>query len=339
MIITTKDYDEFKKKYAYLTAELLTIFVEHPVVFLGYSVRDANITEILNSITECIGYEKAIEKFENKLIFIEWDEDIKEPEMTMDRIPVTDSKYIKMKNFKVKDYHEIFQALSEKKSRYPISFLKKLKNDLYKMANNTDLDTLEKVKILPDEFNEEETEFVMGIALEERIKYIKPHLTELFEDVIFNKFDFPVDIMVEKALPDILKHSSFSASVYKYLSEYSKPIPEFYNHNKLPKTFSDFLTKKALKYPQNMLEKYRKLSVREFYKNEYKEPNGDLLKFTLLEPNNINLDEFLEIIQALYYQLKNPLQHKHQTIRTDFRRLVKMYDFLKYQKENRNLHG
>ena len=44
----------FEKKNPYLAAKLLTIFTEHPIIFIGYSLTDENILKILNSIAQCL---------------------------------------------------------------------------------------------------------------------------------------------------------------------------------------------------------------------------------------------------------------------------------------------
>lgn len=54
LVLTQQDYDRFAQKRKYLTAKLLTFFVEHPVVFVGYSVEDENIQKILEDLDEAL---------------------------------------------------------------------------------------------------------------------------------------------------------------------------------------------------------------------------------------------------------------------------------------------
>ena len=70
LILTDEDYDSFTKKNAYLAAKLLSIFIEHPIFFLGYSISDSNIQEILKSIATCISHE-GLKKLENSIFLVE----------------------------------------------------------------------------------------------------------------------------------------------------------------------------------------------------------------------------------------------------------------------------
>jgi hypothetical protein len=54
IVITRDDYDEFIKKKKYLSAKLLTMFCENPVIFIGYGLGDRNVAYILSEICEAL---------------------------------------------------------------------------------------------------------------------------------------------------------------------------------------------------------------------------------------------------------------------------------------------
>lgn len=53
----------------------MTIFIEHPVIFMGYSIGDEDIRNILSAITDCLEEPQKLE-LQRRLIFIEWDEKV-----------------------------------------------------------------------------------------------------------------------------------------------------------------------------------------------------------------------------------------------------------------------
>ncbi len=70
LVLTQNDYNTFRKKYAYLSAKLLTIFLEHPIIFIGYSLSDSNIRRILGDIVACLN-DPQLEKLSSRLFFVQ----------------------------------------------------------------------------------------------------------------------------------------------------------------------------------------------------------------------------------------------------------------------------
>lgn len=58
IVINEDDYVRFQEKGAYLAAKLMTIFMEYPIIFMGYSISDANIQNIIKSIVNCLDTEQ-----------------------------------------------------------------------------------------------------------------------------------------------------------------------------------------------------------------------------------------------------------------------------------------
>src|SRR5262249_18068257 len=70
LVLTREDYEDFNARNPYLAAKLLTIFIEHPVIFLGYSLSDGNIMAILNGITSVLKTDN-LERLKDHLIFVQ----------------------------------------------------------------------------------------------------------------------------------------------------------------------------------------------------------------------------------------------------------------------------
>ena len=71
IVINEKDYMEFERKSTYLAAKLMTIFMEYPIIFIGYSISDSNILSIVKSIVNCLDATQ-VKLLEDRFVFIEY---------------------------------------------------------------------------------------------------------------------------------------------------------------------------------------------------------------------------------------------------------------------------
>ena len=69
IVINKADYQKFYDKGKYLAAKLMTIFMEYPIIFIGYSIQ-----AILSDVVECLPLDK-IETLQKRFIFVEYNLD------------------------------------------------------------------------------------------------------------------------------------------------------------------------------------------------------------------------------------------------------------------------
>lgn len=50
IIITENDYKSFRERYELIRAQLLSLFIHNPIIFLGYNLGDDNIKTLLKTI-------------------------------------------------------------------------------------------------------------------------------------------------------------------------------------------------------------------------------------------------------------------------------------------------
>ena len=46
IVLTSEDYNKFNTSYELIRAQLLSLFIHNPIIFLGYSINDENIRDI-----------------------------------------------------------------------------------------------------------------------------------------------------------------------------------------------------------------------------------------------------------------------------------------------------
>jgi hypothetical protein len=217
LVLTTEDYAEFDKRNPYLAAKLLTIFVEHPVIFIGYSLGDPNVTRILRSIASVLTNDR-IEQLQDRLIFIDWDPNATEEPVLAPSPFVTEGYNIPLRTAKVADYRAVFEALGSLERRLPARILRQLKQKVYDLVlTNDPKGRLFVVRDLDTDVDTDEVEVVFGVGAIEKIttSYKGIGRIDLLEDVINNGTQWDPARVVDEVLSPFPKN--WHIPIYKYL--------------------------------------------------------------------------------------------------------------------------
>lgn len=320
IMITSKDYQKIDEKNKYIAAKLMTLFIEHPIIFIGYSISDEDIRNILYSITQCLEDEQK-ELLQKRLIFIEWDKDIDGYKEASLNITFPSNENITLTKFIVEDFEVLFKTVANNKAEIPIKTLRKLKQAMYQLTLSTEAS--EKIKVYnPDEIIANDNfEIFAGFGLIELAKrgYSSISKEEIYEDIVKNNKQFNIDLIVTETLPIALMTSGNYLPFRKYLSEFKGEIPDIVQRNiDRFKDIEDFIPK-FLKENTN----FRRLNFDEAMQLE--KPKKVYEKLALVnydsEDNREKLNDFLsEQIEVDTYNDSIGL-----------RRLVRIYDYVKYK--------
>ena len=114
MIITKSDYDQFFEKSKYIYSKLLTMFVESPIIFLGYSLSDRNIKDILTTLTATLS-QKDLKQFQERVYIISYSSDDK-PEYFLEKeeLALLNGLLINVNIFYLRNnYQQLYEVLRD----------------------------------------------------------------------------------------------------------------------------------------------------------------------------------------------------------------------------------
>lgn len=114
VIISTEDYTNFEEKYHLIRAQLLSLFIHNPIIFMGYSVSDENIKKILKTIfTYVEPNSETANKIRNNFLLVEYETGSANVQISEHDIDMDGFSTIRINKLKTNNYTELYKSLSD----------------------------------------------------------------------------------------------------------------------------------------------------------------------------------------------------------------------------------
>lgn len=329
MVLTEEDYNDFNKRNAYLAAKLITIFIEHPIIFMGYSISDKNIIDLLKTIVGCMD-KKNMEKLRDNLIFVEWNAD----ENAILRI---DSHTINLQNniilpvtrIETHNYIDVYKCLSFFERTIPAKFLREYKKQFYEIVVSEKPE--KQLYVLPDSKidNNKQIQVVYGFGAVSKFTsatgYIGLTAQDLFNDILEDNGLNSMQVLT-KSIPHIRRSSNVFLPCYKYLSDIGIHCDEDFARNQLGINIPLRSLKDFQDYP-SFSDEDKRMALDDVIK---KYRNNNVWKAVALIPYlNIKKEE-LDMLKDFIKEHFNEFLIKKNGHSTQMRKLICFYDWFKF---------
>ncbi len=179
IVITEGDYSSFDKKYDLIRAQLLSLFIHNPIIFLGYSIEDKNIKKILKTIFSYVNPSSDIAaKIRNNFLLVEYEPDSEDTNISDYDIKLENFPLIRINKLKTDNFIEIYKAISD--LHLPISAMdiRKVQNIVKEIREGGDI----KVHITEDLDKLSNSDKVLAIGSTKTISYDYQTATEMMNN-------------------------------------------------------------------------------------------------------------------------------------------------------------
>lgn len=336
IVINAADYHHFIKKSAYLSSKILTMFLEHPIIFLGYSLSDTDIQRILDSIADCLENDQ-LNKLSERLIFVRRNHGPQGDTISEHHTMTQSGKTITMKEVKLTDYSELYQAILENNAKYDVKVLRRLKSQLYTLVKeNKPTEKLYVATSIEDDSSN--VEFVVGVGVYGKfgvVGYRGLRAEELYRYAVGqSELQYDNNMILKEAIP------------YLYNGRTILPVCYFISQCEDVACLNDCVRKSIKKNFRNFLTSAEKKRIDA---NGYVEIRGTLLDFytshgiqkslttvPLLDPNKINAEDLHAMIIKMItdnpklLDMNATLTNKEVNNKSRLKKCISIWDWLKY---------
>ncbi|MGP6835904.1 SIR2 family protein [Klebsiella pneumoniae] len=307
IIITREDYDNFNNKYELIRAQLLSIFIHNPIIFIGYSISDSNIKSLLKTIFSYVNLNTALaKKIRDNFLLVEYAPDNQSIEITEHDIDIEGMATIRINKIKTDNYTAIYDALSKlvlPVSAMDIRKVQKVWNTI-KSGGEIKVNITENIDELKNE------DMVLAVGSEKTVKYEFQTKTEMIQNY------FKIVDEANSQLISLLNKQVISTRERFPIFAFSSICENLINVDKYKSRQIDKIIDDLKRYVRDCENNYT--SITDITNNlaDWKVIGG--IMYAVME-DNISLSE-----------LKKYLEDNAGRCDTDFRKLLCLYDYLAY---------
>ncbi len=219
IVLTREDYDEYKARNAYLAAKLLTIFVEHPVVILGYGLGDPDVIGIVAEIARLMTRAN-VGSLRGRLVFVQWNPEAKGMQLVETAMVVDQQLSVPIISVTVPDFLGVFASLSRTVRKFPARSLRRIKEYIHDLVLTTDLQGRLYAESIDVDVDVSKVDVVLGIGVQQhliaRLGYKALERDDLFKDVLADESQYDSAAVVNDTLPRLLSGGG-RTPVFRYL--------------------------------------------------------------------------------------------------------------------------
>jgi len=328
LVLTSDDYDLFADRNVYLAAKLITVFVEHPVVFLGYSLSDENIKSLLRSISLCIGKEQ-VEKLRRNLIFVQRSS-AESVEGVSDTYFTVDGVQIPIVLVTTDDFSEIYRALDSTKRKIPARVLRLCKEQMYEVVKSGSPEKKLCVVGMDELVKAKDIEFVVGVGVVSKelseIGYSTIDAQALITDLLDNGTSYSAKQILTQVIR-VAGRNSKNVPVFKYLHEAGvRNLAEYkkagYDLDKwVLRTMKEY---RSSSYAASFRRNFKASSIDEILDGATPENAAAYIPF--LPAERIDLDK----LRGFLISNRAKMDYSVSSYASSFRKLTSLYDRLKW---------
>ena len=329
LVLTDADYSEFSERRKYLAAKLLTIFVEYPVIFLGYSIQDENVKSILADVCECVPPEK-LERLHDRLIFVQHGKVTAINDHTMD----LNGHLLSMTSIMTDDFMSVYEALLRPQRMYSPRVIRELRGSVFKLAERIDPAS----EVVTSGFDavlghmEPGQRIAIQIATAHAGVGLPISSEDIFQDVVLDDLHQDPSFVVHSYLSGFVRRFPNVMPVFKYIQDMTEGEVE----------------RSVLDYARGLrsLDNFRNASIRKTMEATHRRfsghttvsgleeaaESGKLFYFIpQLYDDEIDVDDLERVLKNALLATEDDSDARRALLKeSNFRKCVRIYDFLRY---------
>lgn len=263
---------------------------------------------------------------EDRFVFVEYKSGMVGAEVTPYTIMI-DSKPLAMKKVTLGNFILLYNALENKKAKLPVVILRRFKKELYEYTiTNTPTASLRVASIDDERIRDDDLVLAIGKASAFGLKGLSGlDANEWYRNIILDDLEFTADELLEYAFPKLIRQNSGKLPLNKYLAEATKDFPKC--RETAQKQDFDSIISKTIKSNRKYLGGYQ--SVKQIWEQEKASTSKALRLIAYLEEKQMDVRELEDILKEIFEGDVNVLQNVGANERSDIRRLIRIYDYLK----------